>query len=163
VDSTIERRNFWRVLKGRGGLDKTVDPEQIANDVRAEMMQKLSAGLWSMVSGGGAANLATAFMPGGSAGAVATPAGAGVGADFTPAWIDSAECTACDECIKINGKIFVYDDKKRAIVKNPKGGPFKDIVKAAEKCPVKIIHPGTPADPNEKGLDKLIKRAEKYQ
>jgi pyruvate-ferredoxin/flavodoxin oxidoreductase len=28
---------------------------------------------------------------------------------------------------------------------------------------VKIIHPGTPANPNEKGLDKLIKRAEKFQ
>jgi pyruvate-ferredoxin/flavodoxin oxidoreductase len=116
VTSTIERRNFWRLLKGLTGLDKTVDPEQIANDVRTEMMQKLSAGLWSMVSGGGTANLATAFMPSSGGSAVATPAGAGVSADFTPAWIDSAECTACDECTKINSKIFVYDDKKRAVV-----------------------------------------------
>ncbi|OQW95754.1 MAG: pyruvate ferredoxin oxidoreductase [Beggiatoa sp. IS2] len=160
VTSTIERRSFWRLLKGLAGLDQTIDPEQIANNVRSEMMQKLSAGLWSLV-GGGAANLTTALMPSGSGSAA--PAAAGVSADFTAAWIDSAECTACDECTKINSKIFVYDDKKRAFVKDAKGGPFKDIVKAAEKCPVKIIHPGTPANPSEKGLDKLIKRAEKYQ
>jgi pyruvate-ferredoxin/flavodoxin oxidoreductase len=42
-------------------------------------------------------------------------------------------------------------------------GPFKDIVKAAEKCAARVIHPGTPSDPNEKGLDKLLKRAEKFK
>ena len=71
--------------------------------------------------------------------------------------------TACDECIDINPKIFVYNASKQAEVINPKGGPFKDIVRSAEKCPADCIHPGTPCDPNEKGLDKLIKRAEKYQ
>jgi pyruvate-ferredoxin/flavodoxin oxidoreductase len=48
-------------------------------------------------------------------------------------------------------------------VNDPKGGPFKDIVRAAEKCTGRCIHPGTPVDPNEKGVDKLIKRAEKFQ
>lgn len=162
VDSTKERRAFWRLLKGIAGIDKTVDPEAIANEVRSEMAQKLSAGLLSLVSGGGTSDLAMALSSRGATSggaAVASPASAG----FEPAWIDSAECTACDECIKINGAVFAYNDKKKAYVKNPKGGAFKDIVKAAEKCPVKIIHPGTPANPGEKGLAALIKRAEKFK
>jgi pyruvate-ferredoxin/flavodoxin oxidoreductase len=159
VLSTKERRDFWRLLKGIVGLDKTVDPEAIAESVRLEMAQKLSSSLLSLMGGGDFAGALTATPTNGGAVALAGPSTAG----FEPAWINTPECTACDECIKINGKIFVYNDSKKAIVKDPKGGPFKDIVKAAEKCPVKIIHPGTPANPNEKGLDKLIKRAEKFQ
>jgi pyruvate-ferredoxin/flavodoxin oxidoreductase len=84
-------------------------------------------------------------------------------ASYEPVWIDTPECTACDECTDINPKIFVYNDQKLATVLNPGGGPYRDIVKAAEKCTAGIIHPGTPFNPNEPGLDKLIKRAEKYQ
>ena len=36
------------------------------------------------------------------------------------------------------------------------------VLRAAEKCTAQIIHPGTPADPNEKDLEKLQKRAAKY-
>lgn len=75
------------------------------------------------------------------------------------AWIDTPLCTSCNECINQNKKIFAYDENKQAVVADPKGGPFADIVKAAENCPVRIIHPGTPQDPNEPGLDELIKRA----
>ena len=71
-------------------------------------------------------------------------------------------CTACDECTTINPEIFVYNKNKQAVIKNPAGGPYKDIVKAAEKCSAKIIHPGKPLDPNEKGLDKLMERAKKF-
>ena len=73
------------------------------------------------------------------------------------------ECTSCDECVNINKKIFEYDGNKKAFVKDPRGGPFKDIVRSAEKCTGRCIHPGSPADPGEKGLDKLVKRAEKFQ
>lgn len=78
-------------------------------------------------------------------------------------WIETKLCTTCDECTTINKKIFVYNKDKKAIIKDPKGGPFKDIVKAAEKCSAKIIHPGKPQNPKEKDLDKWIKRAEKFQ
>jgi rubrerythrin len=78
-------------------------------------------------------------------------------------WIESPECTACDECIEINPKIFAYNDDKKAIVIDPKGGSYKDIVKAAEKCTAGCIHPGTPWNSAEKDLDKLVKRAAKYQ
>jgi ferredoxin len=77
-------------------------------------------------------------------------------------YIDSAQCTACDECITINRNIFAYNGNKQAYIKNATGGPYRDIVKAAEKCSVGIIHPGLPHDKTEKDLDKLMKRAEKY-
>jgi pyruvate-ferredoxin/flavodoxin oxidoreductase len=59
--------------------------------------------------------------------------------------------------------VFQYNEQKLAVVLNPKGAPFKDIVKAAEKCTAGCLHPGTPWNPNEKDLDKLVKRAAKYQ
>ena len=76
---------------------------------------------------------------------------------------DTEDCTECDECILINPQIFEYNADKLAVIKNPDGGPYRDIVKAAEKCTAGVIHPGTPADANEKDLDRLIKRATKYQ
>ena len=87
----------------------------------------------------------------------------GAAADWTPVWIDTPECTTCDECIQIAPKVFQYNAAKKSAVIDPKGASFKDIVKAAEKCTASCIHPGTPWNPSEPGLDKLIKRAEKYQ
>ena len=165
VASTEERLDFWTTLKGLAGLRKRVDPEQIAQQVRAETAQKLTAGLLSMLSGDGGAGMAglvsgaPALAPGEPA---AAPAAAGANG-YEPAWIDQSECTSCDECITINPRIFEYDENKKAYVKDPRGGPYKDIVRAAEKLTGQCIHPGTPADPNEKGADKLVKRAAKYQ
>ena len=161
VKSTEERRDFWRTLKALAGLSKKVDPHAIAAQVRAETAAKLTAGLMQMLGAeGGAAAIqsALASTPA-SAGAVAPQGAAG----FDPVWVEKAECTSCDECVNINPKIFAYDENKKAYVLDPKGGPFKDIVRAAEKCTGKCIHPGTPADPNEKDVEKLIKRAEKFQ
>lgn len=101
--------------------------------------------------------------------AEAAPAPAEPAVEAAPAvvseqpWIEIQLCTACDECIAINKKIFAYDANKKAMIKDPKGGPFKDIVRAAEKCSSGAIHPGQPWDPNEKDLEKWVKRAEAYQ
>ncbi len=81
---------------------------------------------------------------------------------FDEPYIDTPECTSCDECINLNAAIFAYDDDEKAYIKDPKGGPYKDIVAAAEACPARIIHPGKPLNPDEPGLEELIKRAEPY-
>lgn len=78
-------------------------------------------------------------------------------------WIEEKLCTTCDECTNINKKIFAYNGNKKAYILNPRGGPYRDVVRAAEKCSSGAIHPGLPQDPNEKDLDKLIKRAERFQ
>jgi len=64
--------------------------------------------------------------------------------------------------MNINNKIFAYDGDKHAYIKNAKGGPYKDLVRAAEKCTAQVIDLGTPWDPKEKDIDKLLKRAAKY-
>ena len=157
VRSSLDRRDFWRQLKSLAGIDQTVDTDAIASQARAEMAQQLSASLLSLLAPG--ASPPAAAAPGGDA----TAGAAATTADYEPVWIDTPECETCDECTKINSRIFVYNDDKKATVANPRGGPYRDIVRAAEKCTAGCIHPGTPFNPAEKDLEKLVKRAEKYQ
>ena len=77
-------------------------------------------------------------------------------------YIDTLRCTSCDDCLKINPKVFVYDDEQQAYIGDAKAGTYKQLVAAAEACPAECIHPGDPLNPKEKGLDKLIKRAEPF-
>jgi pyruvate-ferredoxin/flavodoxin oxidoreductase len=109
--------------------------------------------------GGGVAALAGVAPAAAPTGAPAAPAAAG---DYLAPWLDTEYCTACDECININGKIFAYNENKKAYIVDPNGGPYKDLVKAAERCTARVIHPGLPRDRSEKDVEKLIARAEKY-
>jgi ferredoxin len=77
-------------------------------------------------------------------------------------WIETARCPSCNECQLINPQMFVYNDNKQAFIKDPDAGTFRQLVEAAETCQVAIIHPGKPRNPNEPGLDELIKRAEPF-
>jgi pyruvate-ferredoxin/flavodoxin oxidoreductase len=160
--SAEERRTLWRMLKSLAGVGPAVDVEGIAERARTEMAQRIAASLLAMAGGGGAGVGALAVEPA-PGGALAPGQTVSAAAGFEAAWVDSPQCTACDECIQINPKVFAYDERKRAYVANPKGGPFRDIVRAAEKCTARVIHPGTPWDPSEKDLEKLVKRAAKYQ
>jgi pyruvate-ferredoxin/flavodoxin oxidoreductase len=81
---------------------------------------------------------------------------------YEAVWIDTPECTACDECININPKVFAYNETKKAVILDPKAGSYLDIVKAAEKCTAGVIHPGTPWNAGEPNLDKLTARAAKF-
>ena len=78
------------------------------------------------------------------------------------AYIETARCTTCDECTRLNKRMFAYNDKKQAYIKDAKAGTFRELVTAAERCPVAIIHPGTPLNPKEKDLAKWVKRAERF-
>jgi pyruvate-ferredoxin/flavodoxin oxidoreductase len=74
-------------------------------------------------------------------------------------YIDTALCTSCNECTNLNNRLFAYDENKQAYIRDPRAGTFAQVVRAAEQCPVRIIHPGTPLNPKEKDLDKWIARA----
>ena len=100
--------------------------------------------------------VATAAQP-----AAAAPAPAADG-DYMAPWLDTAECTSCDECIKINSAMFEYNGDKKAVIKNPDAGPYSDLVKAAEKCTAEVIHPGLPRDRSATGIDKWIARGDKF-
>jgi ferredoxin len=78
------------------------------------------------------------------------------------AWVEEDECTSCNDCTDALPGVFKYNSDKQATVHNPKGGSYAKIVAAAEKCPAACIHPGLPQNPEEPNLEKLIKRAEKF-
>ncbi|MFQ5855639.1 MAG: 4Fe-4S domain-containing protein, partial [Anaerolineae bacterium] len=78
------------------------------------------------------------------------------------AWIETEFCTTCNDCININPRIFTYDENEQAYIADPSAGPYREIVMAAERCPVDIIHPGRPQDPYEDDLEAWMKRAEPF-
>jgi len=78
---------------------------------------------------------------------------------FEDPWIDSPLCTTCNDCLKINPIMFVYNESNQAIIADVSAGTYLQMVEAAELCPSKCIHPGQPLNPDEPGLDGLIKRA----
>ncbi|MEW6163797.1 MAG: 2-oxoacid:acceptor oxidoreductase family protein [Pseudomonadota bacterium] len=154
VRSTEERLQFWLQLKGIAGADARVGDEgAVAERVRAELLAKITA---SLGLAGGDTLAAAEKVSAGDTAAMAA------GGDYEAVWVESPECTACDECINLAPKTFAYNDQKLAIVVNPKGGRFADIVKAAEKCTAGCIHPGTPWNMSEPGIEKLMARAAKF-
>jgi ferredoxin len=83
-------------------------------------------------------------------------------AEYEEPWIDTALCTSCNDCLDINPRLFVYNANKQAVIGDPRAGSFEDLVKGAEKCPARCIHPGKPLNPDEPGLDKLVERAKPF-
>ena len=79
------------------------------------------------------------------------------------AWIDTARCPSCNECQLINDRMFAYDARKQAYIKDITAGTYRQLVEAAEGCQVAIIHPGKPLDPHEAGLEELLARAEPFR
>jgi pyruvate-ferredoxin/flavodoxin oxidoreductase len=176
VESAAERRDFWIMLRALGESEEApaADDVQLESRIRHEVVQKIASGLMGLVSGNQALDInamldAAPAVPSADQppqlAAVETPAAApaaDTAGEYMAPWIETEECTACDECIIINPQIFEYNADKKAIIKNPDGGPYRDIVKSAEKCTAQIIHPGLPRDRSAKDIAKWIKRGEKF-
>ncbi len=161
VESCEERRDFWIMLRDIAGVKPQEEKtEDVESRIRAEVVGKIAQGLMQLAGdkGNGIVELATAPAPP-TAGPNDQPQA--VASVLSP-WLETESCTSCDECIKINPNIFEYNADKKAFIKNPDGGPYRDLVKAAEKCTAQVIHPGLPIDPNEKDADKWIQRGEKF-
>ncbi len=157
VESCEERRDFWIMLRALAGEDKPeISREEIEEQVRRDVAGRITSGLMQLAGGSGEG---LAALAGAAVAPAAAPAAAG---DYMAPWIETEKCTACDECTNLNSKIFVYNADKKAIIKDPLGGPYKDIVKAAERCTARVIHPGLPKNRSEKDIDKWIKRGEKF-
>ncbi len=186
VFSAEERRDFWVMLRALAASEEPMvtSDEQLESRIRKEVVQKITSGLMGLVAGEQALDLGAVLAAGEASAAqsavpeapppataaapeqattaapeqaTATPAG-----DYMAPWIDTDECTACDECTNINPQIFAYNENKKAYIKSPEAGPYRDLVKAAEKCSAQVIHPGLPRDRSGKDVDKWIKRAQKF-
>jgi ferredoxin len=81
---------------------------------------------------------------------------------FSDPYIDSMLCTTCNECTNLNGRMFQYNENRQAFVADAAAGTFAELVKAAEKCPARCIHPGAPRDGDDTVTDDLIARAAKF-
>ncbi len=142
--------------------------------VRDEESGKVMENLTSVLLNLDTSNVVTTSAPGSNA----TPASSAVTETEEPVaeeataeeesalsndpYIDTALCTSCNECTNMNGQLFKYNGDKMAYINDPKAGSFSELVEAAELCPVAIIHPGSPLDPNEADLDSLVERAAKF-
>ncbi|WP_281613016.1 2-oxoacid:acceptor oxidoreductase family protein [Flammeovirga sp. SubArs3] len=159
VDSAEERRDFWIMLKDIAGVKEieTVDE----NKIRQDIVGKLAQGLMKLATGE-SGDISEMIVPSQDDSQSSETIVEVVSNENAMApWIESEECSGCDECIKINNKMFEYNDQKQAIIKNPGAGPFSDLVKAGEKCSQGVIHPGLPTDLSPKDIEKWIKRAER--
>jgi ferredoxin len=81
---------------------------------------------------------------------------------FDDPYIDTPLCTSCNECTQLNARMFAYNANKQAEIRDAAAGPFSDLVRAAELCPVHIIHPGKPKNPGEPGLEEWVARAARF-
>ena len=160
VESCEERRDFWILLRDLGRVETEAKPEvDLEGKIRAEVVSKIAQKLMKLAGGNGS------VMPAVESKLKSTPpkeeTKANSDSNLSP-WLETDECTSCDECININPKIFAYNNDKKAYIKDPNGGPYQDIVLAAEKCTAQVIHPGLPSDQSGKDIDKWIKRGEKF-
>jgi pyruvate-ferredoxin/flavodoxin oxidoreductase len=177
IRAAEDRREFWNMLRELGGVEEetAVDESVVESRIRQEVVQKIASGLMGLVSGNQALDVeamlgaeAVAVPPPAPAGkpklaaVESTPAPAAAAEDYMAPWIDTEECTECDECILINPQIFEYNENRLAVIKDPNGGPYRDLVKAAEKCTAGVIHPGIPRDQSAKDIAKWIKRGQKF-
>ncbi len=167
VDDKVMRearrcRDMWHSLQELGGVHNSHAERLLARERRAQDEREKAINEMRGIEP--APQAAPAAKP---AAAAAAPAAAAVEAAPEPspdvAYIETARCTTCNECTKINDKMFMYNENKQAYVANPDAGTFAQLVEAAESCQVSIIHPGKPRNANEPGLAELVARAEVFK
>jgi ferredoxin len=78
---------------------------------------------------------------------------------FDEPYIDGPLCTTCNECTNLNSRLFQYNAEKQAFIADATAGTFAELVKAAELCPARCIHPGKPRNGDETATPELIERA----
>jgi len=150
---------LWRRLQEHGGV----------HDSHAERLLALEKAAWAAAQSSSPTTSATA--PAATTGAAsANGATASAVDDLAPSahspdetWIETARCPSCNECQLINDRMFAYDERKQAYIKDIGAGTYRQLVEAAESCQVAIIHPGKPCNPSEAGLAELLERASPFR
>lgn len=149
-------REAWRSLQELGGVHNSHAEKLLARERKAweeRLRQEAEART-------PAATAAAPAAPVASAPAAAPPAEPQRSPD--EAYIETARCSTCNECTQINGKMFAYDANQQAYIADINAGTYAQLVQAAESCQVSVIHPGKPRNPQEPGLEELLKRAEPF-
>lgn len=164
VDAAGRCLHAWKMLQELGGINNSYASAAVAEArLSWEEEQAQLAGPTETAAAGPAPSGAAEPQPAPVVQAEPEPA-AEPAATPTPGdpWIESIRCTTCNECTQLNDRMFAYDGEMRAYIADPDAGTFRELVEAAETCQVAIIHPGKPRNPDEPGLEELIKRAEPF-
>jgi hypothetical protein len=148
---------MWHSLQELGGIHNSYAARQVAQERKAWEAQSQPA---AEARGNGHAPASVA--PAAPIAPAAAPAPAEPEKSSDDPYIETPRCTTCNECTQLNDKMFAYDANKQAFIANLDAGTYRQLVEAAESCQVSIIHPGKPRNPNEAGLDELLKRAEPF-
>ncbi|MDH3644444.1 MAG: ferredoxin, partial [Gammaproteobacteria bacterium] len=111
--------------------------------------------------GSGGLDLAEGDAASPAPGSPSQDAEAATASGYSAPWLETEACTACDECTNLNPSIFAYNEDGKAFIKDPAGGPYSDLVKAAERCTARVIHPGLPRS-QDADQDKWIARGSKF-
>jgi hypothetical protein len=154
-------REMWHRLQELGGIHNSHAERLLAREKAAWDAQKQR----EIEALRGEAAAAAKPAPELAAPAAATAAPAEAPAEKRSSeepWIETARCPSCNECQNINDRMFAYNENKQAYIKDPDAGTYRQLVEAAEACQVAIIHPGKPRNPDEPGLEELLKRAEAF-
>ena len=151
----------WRSLQELGGIHNSHAERQVALQRKAwevERAQLEAQRKTDPVAPAPAPTVQEAAL------AAATPAAPAPTPAFDPdvARIETLRCSTCNECTRINDRMFKYNENKQAYIADPDAGTYAQMVQAAESCQVAIIHPGKPRNPAEPGLDRLLERAAKF-
>ena len=141
----------WRALQELGGINNSHAARAVATARAA----------WEVQAAVVAPVAAPAAAPAPVAAEAAAPAPAEPEAGHDPAlpYIETARCSSCNECIRLNDRMFGYDANRQARIIDPSAGTYRQLVEAAESCQVSVIHPGRPRDQDEPGLEELLERA----
>ncbi|MGB5638447.1 MAG: ferredoxin [Sedimenticolaceae bacterium] len=175
VDLAVERTREEEGAKAASEIERLREAharelERVRNEAAGEAMQRLTDVLLGMdvATAMPAAFQAPANAPTAEAIEEAEPSEqpvsetAGKEADalsFDEPWIDTPLCTSCNDCLKVNTQVFLYNEEKQAYLGDLDKVSYAELVAAAELCPARCIHPGMPQNPDEAGLDELIERA----
>jgi hypothetical protein len=153
-------RDMWHSLQELGGIHNSHAEKLLAREKKAweERMQQEAEAHAAV------APVAVQAAPSASAAVVAADAAVEQEPERLPgeAYIETPRCSTCNECTTINNKMFAYDGNQQAYIADINAGTYAQLVEAAESCQVSVIHPGRPRNPNEPGLEELLKRAEPF-
>ncbi len=175
VDKAVERTREEEQATAAAELEKlrnahAAEVEEVRNEAAGEAMQRLTDVLLGMdvTAAMPAVFRATANAPTSEPVEEAASAEQTVSdtdeedaeaLSFDEPWIDTPLCTSCNDCLKVNTLVFLYNEEKQAYLGDLSQVTYAELVEAAELCPAKCIHPGLPQNPEEPGLEGLIERA----
>ncbi|HME05725.1 MAG TPA: ferredoxin [Bryobacteraceae bacterium] len=159
VQIARDRQRAWKLLSELAEAGKPAPPLIDTGKIRQEGEKEAFLRVVSMLTGGGVPAPTPAAVVSSAAPAETNASTVEIAAD---PYVDSSLCTSCNDCTKINSRMFQYNADKQAYIADANAGTFAELVKAAEGCPARCIHPGIPRPDDRTATPQWLGRAAKF-